>query len=265
MKILVKILVILMFVISPAYAADFDVLVLPADLILQKENYYNFYEMSVIIANDIIKNFNYSNGKIKSPDLYAIRENIFKEQELKTLAANALNNYKNSNHIDYETLKKIGEKFKYNYIILISSSVTTNKNSLKRGVWEVLEVSSDFETNYPYRLETSIVMIDTANDIVMWSNKYSIKLGTNSNIFNAENFAQANDWLEKMKLYSKSVIAPSVSQNITLRFFPKSIRPVEHKIEENSGGALKFERNLPGAPKKDKSQEVFYGDMIYGI
>ena len=58
MKILVKILVILMFVISPAYAADFDVLVLPADLILQKENYYNFDEMSVIIANDIIKKIN---------------------------------------------------------------------------------------------------------------------------------------------------------------------------------------------------------------
>ena len=99
MKAFVKILVILAFLICPVHAAAVDVLVLPADLLSTKENYYNFDEMSEIIANDIIKNFNRSNGKIKSPTLYDIREKLNSNKELKNSAQNALDEYKNTNKI----------------------------------------------------------------------------------------------------------------------------------------------------------------------
>ena len=81
----------------------------------------------------------------------------------------------------------------------------------------------------------------------------------------ANNYAQAYDELEKIKLYSKTVVAPSASQNIMLRFFPKAIRPIDKKIEDNNGGALRFERTLPEMPKKKDNSEPFYGDMIFGI
>lgn len=266
MKLLIKILLVMLLIISPAKGVSFDVLVLPTDLLSTKENYYNFNEMSEIIANDIIQDFNNSNGKIKSPNLYEVRKKLNLNSEQKILAQNTLNKFKSTQNIDYSALKKIGQEFSCKSILLISSSVTTNKNSAKRSLWEVLEVSSDFETVYPYRLETSIVLIDTINDIVMWSNHYSTKLGNNENIFSAQNYVEANEWLKKMNLYSKTIISPSASQNITLRFFPKAIRPIENNQTENTGGALKFDKTIPQNPQeKNKKDDDFFGEMIYGI
>ena len=101
MKLLIKILLVMILIISPAKAVSFDVLVLPTDLLSTKENYYNFNEMSEIISNDIIKNFNSSNGKIKSPNLYEVRQKLNQNSEQKTLTQNVLNKFKTSQNIDY--------------------------------------------------------------------------------------------------------------------------------------------------------------------
>ncbi len=266
MKILVKLIVIFSLLISSVQAVTFDVLVLPADLLNSKENYYGFDEVSEIVASDIINDFNLSNGKIKSPDLYEVRAKISQDSTLKTSISNTLKKYNTDNSVDYKALKDIGKDFSCKSVLLISSSVTTNKNSLKRGIWEVLEISTAFNAEYPYRLETSLVLIDTLNDIVMWSNHYSTKIGANDNSFEAKNYAQANEILNKIRLYSKNIVAKSASQNIILRFFPKSVRTIDKSNLDNSnGGALKFDRNLPQAPLEPSENNQFYGDMIYGI
>lgn len=256
MKILVKLFFIFCLLITPAYA--YDILVLPADLLQTKENYYSFDEPSEIVANDIIKEFGKTNGKLKSFDLYDIKSKFNNNQKVK----NALTKYKNNN-IDYEAFKSIGKDFGCNYILLVNSSVMTNKNALRRNLWEVLEISTAFEIIYPYRLETSVVLLDSTNELVVWSNNFSSKLGSNSNEFSAKNIAQACAEYEKIKLYSKTVVAPSVSQNILLRFYPKSVRPLQTEIDA-SGGALKYERTIPEKPRL-KPREEFYGDMLYGI
>lgn len=267
MKFLIKFFAILTLTISPAFAISFDVLVLPTDLLSVKENYYNFDEVSEIIANDIILDFNKSNGKIKSPDLYEIRKKLNKNQELKTTVSTLLTEYKQTNKLNYDSIKKAGDAFSCKSVLIVSSYAVTNKNSLKRGVWEVLNISSAFDITYPYRLETSVVLLDTVNNLVMWSNNYSTKLGANDNIFAAKNYAQANAEFEKIKLYSKTVVAPSSSQNIMLRFFPKAIRPIDKKYEDTNGGALRYERTLPETPKDQSNQDnvPYSGDMIYGI
>lgn len=256
MKILVKLFIIFCFLIAPAYAHN--ILVLPADLLQTKENYYSFDEPSEIIANDIIKEFSKSNGKLKSFDLYDIKAQFNNN----TLLKNALTKYKN-NTIDYEAFKTIGKDFGCNYILLVNSSAVTNKNSLRRNLWEVLEVATAFDISYPFRLENSVILLDSENELVLWSNNYSTKLGKNNNEFWAKNIAQANAECEKIKLYSKTVIAPSVSQNIMLRFFPKSIRPLQTEID-SQGGALKFERTIPEKPNL-KPRENFYGDNFFEI
>lgn len=256
MKILIKLFIIFCFIITPAFAHD--ILVIPADLLQTKENYYSFDEPSEIIANDIINEFNKTNGKLKSFDLYDIKAKFNNNALLK----NALNKYKN-NTIDYEAFKTIGKDFGCNYILLVNSSVMTNKNSLRRSLWEVLEVSTAFDISYPFRLENSVVLLDSENELAIWSNNYSTKLGTNNNEFSAKNIAQADAEYEKIKLYSKTIIAPSVSQNILLRFFPKSIRPLQTEID-SQGGALKFERTIPEKPNL-KPREDFYGDTLFGI
>ena len=258
MKFLVKLYFIFLLIASPAMA--YNVLVLPVDLFQTKENYYSFDEVSEIVSNDIIWNFQNSKGKINSPNIYEVRAGL--NNDLKQIAENALLNYKNNN-IDYTAFKTIANKFNCNSVILVSSSVVTNKNSLKRSVWEVLEISTAFNTVYPYRLETSVVLLDITNNLVMWSNNYSTKLGANDNIFAAKNYSQANGEYEKIKLYSKTVVAPSAAQNIILRFYPKTIKPVETKIED-TGGALRYDSRTIPEPKKDRSQDAPYtGDMLY--
>lgn len=267
MKFLIKIFAILILLISPVYAITFDVLVLPTDLLSGKENYYNFNEASEIIANDIILDFNKSNGKIKSPDLYDVRSKLNNNSELKKTISDLLIKYKNTNKLDYDAIKKAGDAFSCKSVLIVSSYAVTNKNSLKRSVWEILNISSAFDITYPYRLETSVVLLDTVNNLVMWSNNYSAKLGANDNIFEAKNYAQANAEFEKIKLYSKTIVASSSSQNIMLRFFPKAIRPIDKNFEDTNGGALRYERTLPEAPKDDTFEDntPYSGDMIYGL
>ena len=184
-----------------------------------------------------------------------------------TFLLSTLEKYKDTNKLDYEEIKKAGSAFSCKSVLIVSSYAVTNKNSKKRGIWEVLNISSAFDISYPYRLETSVVLLDTVNNLVMWSNNYSAKLGANDNIFAAKNYAQANAELEKIKLYSKTIVSSSASQNIMLRFFPKAVRPVENKVEDTNGGALKYERTLPQTRKdENKNEDIPYsGDMIYGI
>lgn len=262
MKNFIKLLLFLFFLIQPVMAEE--ILVLPADLLSQKENYYSFDEVSEIVSNDIIKEFRKSNGKITAPDLYETRAKLNENSELKQIFENSLNKYKTSGIIDYGNFKATANKFNCKYILLVSGSATTNKNSIKRGVWEVLELSSAFDISYPFRLESSVVLLDTENELVMWSNNYSTKLGKNNNVFAAKNYAQANAEYEKIKMYSKSVIAPATAQNIVLRFYPKSISPINKEINEQSGGVLRFDKNIPEKPKL-RPREDFYGDTLFGI
>ena len=263
MKNLIKIFFIFIFLILPVQAVSFDVLVLPADIFNSKENYYNFDEVSEIVANDIIYEFSKTSGKVYSPDLFTVRAKFNQNTALKQNAQNALNKYKNSGSIDYGVFKTIGNEFNCKSVLLVSSSAVTNKNSLKRSVWEVLEVATSFNITYPYRMETSIVLLDTVNNIVMWSNNYSSKLGANDNIFAAKNYAQANAEYEKVKMYSKNVIAPSAAQNIVLRFFPKSVKPIQYNSND-TGGALRYDtRRLPEMPKKEDTSVPYTGDLLY--
>ena len=263
MKILFKLLTVVFLLFSPAMAITFDVLVLPSDIFQIKENYYGFEEVSEIVSNDLIKNFNKSDGKIKSFDLYTVRALFDKNPNAKQQLQNALNKYKTSNSIDYQAFKEISNLFNCKSVILVSSSVMTNKNSLKRSLWEILEISSTFDITYPYRLETSVVLLDTVNSLVMWSNNYSTKIGANDNVFAAKNFAQANGEYEKIKLYSKTVVAPSASQNITLRFFPKTIKPYETEVKD-TGGALRYDaRTLPEKPRTKADDVPYTGDMLF--
>ncbi len=266
MKFLVKLFIIFVLAISPCYAITFDVLVLPSDIFSVRENYYGFNEVSEIIASDIIKNFNSTNGKIKSPDLYAVKNGFAKNPQLKQTVKKALEQYKSSGKIDYEAFKSASEYFSCKSILLVSASVTSDKSTQKRGIWEVLDISSAFKIKYPYRLETSLLLTDNVNNLVMWSNNYSVKLSDNNDSFSASSYTQANEQYEKIKLYSKNIVASSAAQNILLRFFPKSVQPILREINENTGGSILYERNLPDKPKKyEEPQEEFYGEMIYGI
>lgn len=212
-------------------AEPFKVLVLPVDLFSVCDNYYCFPEVSEIIAEDVINNFN-KRGKIISPNLYDVRKKFSEDPALKASAVNTLNRYKNRNSVDFTSTKAVAKAFDAKSVLLINSLVT-QQNS-KRNVWEVMEVSSAFEAYNSYTMETNVVLTDNVNDVVMWSGKYKKILGDNETRFWAVTSSQAASQLEKMKFYSRDIISKDIAQNITLRFYPKVTKPVVSKSVEKT-------------------------------
>lgn len=228
MKIFSKLLLIFaLFIGSATFSEQFKVLVLPVDLFTVCENYYCFEEASTIIANDTINYLN-KNGRIATFDLYDVRKQLNGNQQLKSSATYALNKYKNSNSIDFDSLKKLSEGFGAKSILLISSQVGN------RSIWEILEVSSVFEAINNYSLATNTVLLDNVNDIVMWSGKYTRNLGDSESRYWAKSASQAISQYEKIKYYSKDIISKSIAQNIIQRFYPKAIKQTIPKAKPQS-------------------------------
>ena len=143
MKIWAKIVVLLCFFLGNCVGAEtFKVVVLPVDLFSVCENYYCFPEMSEIIADDVISNFN-KQGKIISPMLYDVRKKVSENALLKSHTNTVLTRYKNTNTLDFTALRTIANAFDAKSVLVINSMVY--QNSSKRSVWEVLEVSTAFE------------------------------------------------------------------------------------------------------------------------
>lgn len=274
MKLLIKIFLFMVMMVLPqtAKAITFNVVVLPVDVLNVCTNYYCFPEASEILADDIIKYFNKDN-KVKSPDLYTLRAGLSANMDLYNVTASIVRKYDYNNSIDYAGIKKLARSFDAKSVLLISSVVTSNKGLSKRSVWEVLEIASVFDIEQPFTLDTDAVLIDTVNDIVMWSGSYSRILGEKSK-FTARNASQANSKLDTLRMYFEDMVAQDIVQNVVLRFFPKTINPLERaqKTDKNeiykSGSMLQFEKKLP-KPKSEEKQDVSpedeLGEMIFGI
>ena len=145
-------------------AEPFKVLVLPVDLFSVCDNYYCFPEVSEIIAEDVINNFN-KRGKIISPNLYDVRKKFAEDPKLKASAVNTLNRFKNRNSVDFTSTKAVAKAFDAKSVLLISNFVSQSNS--RRSVWEVMEVSSAFEAYNSYAMETNAVLTDNVNDVVM--------------------------------------------------------------------------------------------------
>ena len=238
-----KIIVLLFLLIGSCVSAEpFKVLVLPVELFSVCENYYCFLEPSEILAVDTINYFNKS-GKILTYDLYDVRKKLTQNVSAKNSAMVALKKYKNTNTVDFIALKQLAEFFDAKSILMISSDVVTG--AYRRSVWEVLEVSSAFEAYNSYSLETRAVLTDNINDIVMWSGKYKKNLGDNEMRFWALDTSQALSQFEKLKMYSKQILAKNIAEQVISRFYPKTLKPVIPKQQTektdfrplNNGGA----------------------------
>lgn len=261
-------------------AASFDVLVLPVDIINICNNYYCYDEASNIIGKDVISNFS-GNQAISAPSLETVRAKLNENLTLRASVTNVLDRYKKSKFIDMQGVKSISNSFGMKSVLLISSSVITKNSEMRRGVWEILDFSSAFSIVYPYELETNAVLIDTVNGLVMWSGSFNKKLGNQNNEFKAKSPSEASAKFEQLAMYSKAIVARSIAQNVTLRFFPKTSNPVvSPKSLEDANPISFFRMNIPEtAPSSTKQEPVFktpadgikginegdFGEIIYGL
>ena len=217
------ILVVCITGITPAHAVQFDVVVLPADLFKVCDNYFCFPEPSEILANEVILDLdNYKS--INTIDLAALRAYFNENPDLKAETKNMLQTFEQTEKLDFETLGKISRAFGAKSAIIISCYAITDRSATRRGLWEVLEISSAFKITYPFNLTTTAVLTDNVNNTVMWSSKYNKTVSDTNGYFLALNQAQAVSHLEKIKQYFKNNVSKNISQNVHLRFFPKDVR-----------------------------------------
>lgn len=226
------------------FAVQFDVLALPTELFNVCDNYFCYPEASEIATTYIIHDFdNY--GTINIKRLAEVRAALEFKPELKVATVSMLDNFKNNDKVDFDTLKQLANEFKVKSIILISTYATTDKTPVKRNLWEIMEIASAFKTSYPYNLVTNVVLTDNVNNVIMWSSKYNKRLTDSSGYFYAKNQTQAASQLEKIKLYYKDNVSKNISQNIYIRFFPQDVKTF--KIKKNDGGDSEGPKFVPNA------------------
>lgn len=235
-KVFYKILLtaaILIFSTTGAKAVQFDVLVLPTEVFDVCQNYFCFPEPSEIAANYVIDQL----GKTKNINvvkLSDVRAKLDNNLMLRDDTENMLKTFEQSEKINYETLKKLSTEFNVKSVIIISCYAITDRAETRRNLWEVLEISSAFKITYPFSLTTTAVLLDTVNSTVMWSGKFSKTVSDSNGYFLALNQAQAASHLEKIRQYFRTFVAPSISQNVHLRFFPRTIRTFTVKNQQPS-------------------------------
>ena len=282
MKKLIKILFVLFLILNFAKPVSakvtFNVVVLPADLFKVCANYYCYPEVSEIIASDVIENFN-NTGRINSPTINQLRRSMAENPELRKYTNSVLTRYTNDKSLDFAAMKIISNAFNAKSILIISNDVPVDKAYARRNVWEILVLSTKFDISYPYIMETNAILVDTYNDLVMWKGFYTKKISDNNNNFKAPNASDAYAKLEYYKLYSKDVLSKHISQNIYLRFFPKTIDPQPIVSDPKPEGAyFRFEsENIPTLQNEliQQQRKMYtnpdvqapdgsYGEMIYG-
>ena len=206
-----------------AKAVQFDLLVLPTEIFNVCDNYFCFPEPSEIAANYVIQNIN-SYKYMKAISLAEARSKIEENQQLKAETQNMLKTFEETEKIDFETLQKISQALGVKSVIIISCYAITDRSATRRGLWEVLEISSAFKITYPFNLTTTAVLTDNVNNVVMWSSKYNKTVSDSNGYFLALNQAQAASHLEKIKQYFRNNVSLNISENVHLRFFPKDVR-----------------------------------------
>ena len=214
-----------------AGAVQFDVLVLPTEIFKICDNYFCFPEPSEIAANYVIQDLSSYKG-INITKLPEVRAAFEKNPELKQAAQAMLNDFEQTEKIDFETLQTISNEFGVKSVIIISCYAITDRSATRRDLWEVLEISSAFKITYPFNLTTTAVLTDSVNNVVMWSSKYNKTVSDTNGYFLALNQAQAASHLEKIKQYFRNNVSKNISQNVHLRFFPKDVRTFSVKKQD---------------------------------
>ncbi|MDR1327792.1 MAG: hypothetical protein LBJ74_05235 [Heliobacteriaceae bacterium] len=228
----------------PAFCAPQSVVVVPVDIM--ELNAGVNPDVSEIFAQDITGCFN-SSKKITSPGIQSLPEKLNANQALKNETYAALRRYKTSGTVDYPAFKKLANTFGTDYVLLVSGYVS------KRSFWEVFEVSRLFNICTPFELETNVVLLDTASSSMMWRESYKKKM-----VFRPD----AQSQLDNIRLYSRELLSQDAAQNITLRFFPKTVRALPVRTDDTEApSVLKFDKPKP---KRDFVPEG-YGEMLYSI
>lgn len=204
----------------------------------QNSNSYGFETASEIVAGDVIRNFLLGNkfNTTKLETVKALHENDFNLQQV-------AQKYSKTGLIDFEKLPNGADK-----TLLVIGYVVDN-NFSKLDLWDALKLSSDFGLDFPFIWTTKVVLVDNKDGVALWQKTYTCPLALRNGKFVAADYTQAVEQYEKVRSFSKNIIAKDVEENVNLRLNPKEIdyaSSVKPSVNTDDGIGLKFyKRGVP--------------------
>jgi len=250
MRKLVLIVLFSILMMPAAFAKKFQVVVLPLKFPGEYSKFFSSPDIDEIVAADIISNFN-SSYRIEAPNLDSLKGKINSSTQLKENIASATSKFIKNTEPDYPSLKYIAESFDAKSVLIVYSYVQEVGQSSKRDFYEIMKLASVFELQADYNLITEAVLFDNVNNLVMWSAVYKTPLNKRGMSHKIENNLAVIEQVNKVKIYSKDILSKNISQNVTLRFYPQSVRPITVKTigEKMDSGMMRFDRDIPSIRK----------------
>lgn len=205
----------------------------------QNTNVYGFATVSEIVAGDIIQNFLLGNkiNTTKLESVKALNENNFAIQQ-------AAQKFSKTGLIDFEKFSAATT----DKTLLVVAYVEDN-NFSKLDLWDALKLSSDFGLEFPFMWTTKVVLFDNKDGVALWQKTYTCPLTSGDGRFIARDYTHAVEQYEKVRSFSKYIIAKDVEENINLRLTPREIdysANVKPASNSDEGIGLKFyKRGVP--------------------
>lgn len=222
MKRLIKTLIVgvVLCFSSCVFAEEYKVLVLPDNIVTEDAALDSYiYDASAEFFADGIVNILNETDNIKSPNVSQVRTVLKKEPTSMLLTKNMTNRFKAGYNVDYEAVKKIAQKTKTDYVLLLTSTIDAQNFILRRTWWDFFNIPGASVIDPAYKINTYAVLVDTRNNTKLWSDTYYKTISTVENRIITQGPSPQTVQLEKIKDYSR-YLCPQIAQQVQLNVLP---------------------------------------------
>ena len=218
-----------MFTVPCAFAEQYKVLVVPDNIVTENEavDSYIYHATSEFFANEVINILNQTDF-IKSPTVSEERKLLKSDASVMIPAKNLTTKFKTSYNIDFVQLKKVATKSQSRYVLLLTSSIDSENYILRRTLWDLLNIPGATVVDPAYKINTYAVLVDTQNNIVLWSNTFYKTISVVENRIITRGPSPQTEQLSKIRDYSR-MLCPEIAQNVKLKVLP----PQNYNKESN--------------------------------
>lgn len=196
---------------------DLKVIILPDNLQVVPNKFNIYPESAELLAVGLMNNL--KSQKVIVPSVSTLRYGLEKDLRLKMVSRKLMENFKITYNVDYVALKKIADMFGVDKAILITSHIDVQNYFLRHTLWDFLNIPGATVIDPAHKLTTYVVLIDTTNETILWSETYEKMLKRFESRVVPMDFDTNLDQVNKIKFHY-SFIAPAICYNVMTKIDP---------------------------------------------
>ena len=221
MRDLIKVFLVgvVLFCTTTVWAADVQkktVLILPDNIVTEGQALDSFiYDSTAeFFSNEIINLLN-KTDYIVSPTVSNERALLKSSPSYMIPARDLTNKFRTSYNVNYPLLKKVAKINKQRYVLLLTSSIDSENYVLRRTLWDFLNIAGATVIDPAYKISTYAVLVDTANNSVLWSNTFYKTISVVESRILTRGASPQTEQLQKIRDYSR-MVCPEIAQNVQI-------------------------------------------------